>query len=336
MPTITFYSADQTDIERFQTLLPAPDYQLEFVGDAISQQHSNPDSEVISMFVSDNITSEVMDRYPKLKLIATRSTGFDHIDLEAARERGITVTNVPRYGESTVAEFTFALLLSLSRKIRESEEAVREGRVDFKELTGFDLHGKTFGIIGSGKIGQHAAMIAKGFGMEVIAYDPYPNQQKADEIGFSYVSLDELSKQSDVISLHAPATPQTKHIVDSAFLGGVKSSALLVNTARGELVDTTALVAALGHNKIAGAALDVLEHEALLQTENAVTAAGQVQDNETAQTVLDILALKAMPNVLITPHNAFNTTEAIDRIRRTTAQNIQDFYKGETPNKIEG
>jgi D-lactate dehydrogenase len=336
MAIITFYSANQTDQQRFRELLRGLEHQVEFADGPLSHQHSNADSEVISMFVSDNITAEVMDRFPKLKLLATRSTGYDHIDLQAAKERGIVVTNVPRYGEVTVAEFTFALLLNLSRKTRESEAAIRVGQVVSEELRGFDLHGKTFGIIGSGKIGQHAALIAKGFGMEVVAYDPYPNQQKADEIGFRYVDLGTLAASSDVISLHAPATPKTHHIVDSNFLKGVKSSALLVNTARGELIDTTALVAALGAGTLAGAALDVLEHEELLQTANAVAAAQEAQDNKTGQTVLDILALKAMPNVIITPHNAFNTYEAVDRIRQTTAQNIIDFYKGSTPNNVEG
>lgn len=336
MAIITFYSADQTDQARFRELFKDSEHQIEFVEESLSQGHSNPESTVISMFVSDNVTAEVMDRFPKLQLIATRSTGFDHIDLKAAKQRGITVTNVPRYGESTVAEFTFALVLSISRRVRECQTAIEHGQVNVHELQGFDLEGKTFGIIGSGKIGQHAAKIAKGFGMNVLAYDPFPNQQKADEIGFTYVELSELAASSDVISLHAPSTDKTYHIVDSAFLGGVKSSALLVNTARGELVDTTALVAALGSGKLQGAALDVLEHEAYLQAANAAQAAQQAQDNSVAQIVLDLLALKAMPNVLLTPHNAFNTYEAVDRIRSTTAQNIIDFYKGNTPNNVEG
>jgi len=336
MAIITFYSADQNDQKRFRELFADTEHRIEFVDGPLSQEHSNSDTTCISMFVSDNITAEVMDRFPKLQLIATRSTGFDHIDLKAAKERSITVTNVPRYGEATVAEFTFALLLSLSRKVKESEAAVQHGVVDSVQLRGIDLYGKTFGIIGSGKIGQHAAMIAKGFGMDVIAYDPFPNQQKADEIGFRYVALTELAKTSDIISLHAPATDQTYHIVDSNFLAGVKSSALLLNTARGELVDTTALVAALGSGKLAGVGLDVLEHEQYLQAANAARAAQQSQDNGTAQIVLDLLALKGMPNVLLTPHNAFNTYEAVDRIRQTTAQNIIDFYKGKTPNNVEG
>jgi D-lactate dehydrogenase len=336
MAIITFYSADQTDQARFRELFKDTEHQIEFVEEPLSQGHSNPDATTISMFVSDNITAEVLDKFPKLKLLATRSTGFDHIDLVAAKERGITVTNVPRYGETTVAEFTFALILTLSRKIRESLAAVHNGNVNVYELQGFDLYGKTFGIIGSGKIGQHAAAIAKGFGMDVIAYDPHPNQQKANEIGFTYVDISELAKRSDIISLHAPATEETYHIVDSDFLAGVKSSALLMNTARGELVDTTALVAALGSGKLAGAALDVVEHEEYLQSANAVRAAQQSQNNSTAQIVLDLLALKAMPTVIVTPHNAFNTYEAVDRIRSTTARNIIDFYKGETPNKVEG
>ncbi len=332
MAFISIYDTDATDKQRFTELLSGSEHQFKLLDEQVSLKNSNPETEVISIFVNDNVTREIMESMPKLKLIATRSTGFDHIDLEAAREKGITVTNVPRYGEQTVAEFTFALLLTLSRKIIAARASILEGDIDMPALAGFDLQGKTIGIIGTGRIGQHAIAIAKGFGMNVIAYDLYPNQKAAEELGFTYVELSELAGQSDVISLHAPATAETHHLVDSDFLGRVKSRAVLVNTARGELIDTTALVRALSDNKLAGAALDVLEHEELLRVK-----AADIHEKispELAQAIVDTAALKSMENVILTPHAAFNTHEAVDRIRQTTIQNIIDFYKGETPNKV--
>ncbi len=332
MAIISFYDTDTTDKQRFTELLSGSEHEYELNSESISLQNSNSEAEVISIFVHNNVTREVIESMPKLKLIATRSTGFDHIDLEAAREKGITVTNVPRYGEQTVAEFTFALLLTVSRKVLEAQASIVENAVDLSTLAGFDLQGKTIGIVGTGRIGQHAITIAKGFGMNVIAYDLYPNQKAADEMGFTYVGLAELAEQSDVISLHAPATPETHHLVDSGFLKRVKSHAVLVNTARGELVDTSALVAALSKNQLAGAALDVLEHEELLHTK-----ASELHEKispELAQAIVDVAALKTMDNVILTPHTAFNTVEAVDRIRQTTVQNIIDFYKGETPNRV--
>lgn len=326
MTTITFYSTTPVDQQRFAELFAGTDFQCEFVSGSIDHQHSNADAAVISIFVGDQVTAEIMDSMPKLKLIATRSTGFDHIDLEAAQQRGITVVTVPRYGETTVAEYTFALLLSLSRKIAAGQQAITTGTVDTNALCGFDLHDKTIGLIGTGKIGLHVAMIAKGFGMNIIAYDPYPNEAKAQEIGFEYIPLETLAERSDVLSLHAPATPENHHLVDSTFLKRVKSSAVLINTARGELVDTAALLQHLQSMAIGGAGLDVLEYEAHLK--------GSVDESD--PNVQIVRALQALPNVILTPHNAFNTHEAVDRIRQTTAQNIIDFYKGKTPNKVEG
>lgn len=335
MALLTFYSVHANEEQRFTELLQGTDQTFELVRDELSLKNSNPDAVVISIFADCEVTAQIMDAMPKLKLIATRTTGYDHIDLKAAAERGITVVNVPAYGEETVAEFAFALLLTLSRRMRESMQAVTEAEVNTEELCGFDLGGKTFGIVGCGRIGQHAARIANGFGMEVIAFDPYPNQEKAQQIGYTYVELPELMQRSDVISLHAPLTPDNHHIINADMLAKAKPTAVVVNTARGELIDTTALVQALGHNKLAGAALDVLEFEALLQRTKVVAASAEGVNADEAQSVLDILSLRSMPNVVLTPHNAFNTREAVDRIRQTTIQNITDYFKGKTPNKIE-
>lgn len=335
MATVTFYNVSATDEQRFSQLLKDYDLDYELVPGAFDNTHSKPDTQVISIFASDIVSREAMDGLPNLKLIATRTTGFDHIDLAAAKEKSITVVNVPRYGESTVAEYTFALLLALSRKLAPTFSQMGTGAIDVPSLQGFDLAGKTLGVVGTGRIGQHAIKIAKGFGMEVIAFDLRPKEDVAKNLGFQYVSLNEIAEKSDVITLHAPGTPETHHMVDSSFLGRVKSSSVLVNTARGELVDTTALVQALSHGKLAGAALDVLEHEELLRGTEAINAAAKPVTADQAQAVLDILSLKAMPQVILTPHNAFNTAEALDRIRQTTVQNIIDFYQGETPNKVE-
>jgi len=335
MALITFYSVHANEEQRFTELLQGTEQTFELKSEELGLQNSNPDAVVISIFADSKVSAKVMDTMPNLKLIATRTTGYDHIDLKAATERGITVVNVPAYGEETVAEYAFALLLTLSRKVREAASAVSVAQVDTAALCGFDLGGKTFGVVGCGRIGQHAARIAKGFGMDVIAYDPYPNQEKAQEIGFTFVDLPELMQRSDVISLHAPATKENHHLINAEALAHTKPTAVLVNTARGELLDTTALVQALSNNTLAGAALDVLEFEALLQRDNAIKAAAEAISHEEAQAVLDILSLRAMPQVVITPHNAFNTREAVDRIRQTTIQNITDYFKGHTPNKIE-
>ncbi|MGF7228425.1 MAG: NAD(P)-dependent oxidoreductase [Candidatus Saccharibacteria bacterium] len=332
MAMLTFYGIDETDRQRFTEMLAKTKHTYELFAEPLSLTNSNPDAEVISIFASNNVTRALIEHMPKLKLIATRSTGFDHIDLQAAEDHDISVVTVPRYGEQTVAEFTFALLLGLSRKLVSARQSALDGHIDIQELQGFDLFGKTFGIIGTGHIGQHVAEIARGFGMKIIAHDAYPNDAAAKEIGFGYVSLHELAAQSDIISLHTPSTPETHHLVDKAFLERVKSRCVLINTARGELVDTTALVQALGSHKLAGAALDVMERETLLhETAEAIQAELSVK---TAQAIVDILALKAMPNVILTPHVAFNTSEAVDRIRQTTVQNIIDFYDGATPNIV--
>ena len=333
MAFITFYNVNTTDQQRFQSLLADTEHHFEFVDGPLSHKNLNPKSQVIAIFVSDVVTREVLDHLPNLQLIVCRSTGFDHVDLKAAAEKGVAVATVPSYGENTVAEYAFGLLLDLSRKITLARQAVQAGDIDITALQGFDLHGKTFGIIGSGRIGQHAAHIARGFGMTVLAYDPYPNVDKAHEIGFDYVTLDELAARSDIISLHAPSTPGNHHLVDTDFLQKLRPSAVLINTARGELVDTVALAAALKQKALAGCALDVLEHEELLRA-STPKQSGQ-QSSEVKGIAAAIATLKTLPQVIITPHNAFNTYEAIDRIRQTTAQNIIDFYQGKIPNKVE-
>jgi D-lactate dehydrogenase len=308
------------------------DHRWEFVTESLSADNIDPLTEVISVFISSKVTAELLDKLPNLKLIACRSTGFNNIDMAAAEARGVTVTNVPTYGEKTVAEYAFLLLLALLRKL---QQTLANTYTDSTQLRGVDIFGKTLGIIGTGHIGQHTIQIAKGFGMDVIAYDAFPNDVTAEELGFRYVSLEELSEQSDVVSLHVPFLPETKHMINTDFLARMKPSAVIVNTARGELVDTLALIEALKDNRIAGVALDVLEGEHLLHLEEEMALLRSPHPPSEALThSVQLLALQRMPNVIITPHNAFNTIEAIQRINHATTQNIIDYWYGDAPNKV--
>lgn len=281
---------------------------------------------ILGVFVESKVDAALLAALPNLKCIATLSTGFDHIDLKAAAARGIVVSSVPNYGEKTVAEYAFALLLALSRKICEGRYRVREeGKFTLDGLRGFDLAEKTIGVVGTGRIGQHAVRIAKGFGMNVVAFDIYKNEAFAKEANFPYAPLEELLAKSDVVSLHVPATPETYHLINAKNLPLVKRGAYLINTARGPAVETPALVEALKTGALAGAGLDVIEEEGVLKSDGTT--------GHSDATLKAIQELLAMPNVIITPHNAFNSREAFLRILDTTILNIVNFTKG-TPSNV--
>lgn len=273
---------------------------------------SDPQAEVLSIFINSKVDASVMQRFPNLKLVATRSTGFDHIDLDYCRANNINVCNVPRYGEQTVAEYAFALMLTISRRVAQGVSRLQNDKAFNQEsLRGFDLENKTLGVIGTGKIGQHAIKIAKGFGMNVIAFDVYPNQAFADQMDFPYKTLDEVLEQSDVLTLHAPYNKSTHHMINTENISKIKKGAVLVNTARGGLVEPKALLSALDSGILASAGIDVWEDEHTL-----------FQD-EVAQKLIN------HPKMVPTPHNAFNTIEALHRILDTTADNIQKNSQGE-------
>ncbi len=201
--------------------------------------------DIAGVFMDSPVDAAVIAALPELKFITTLSTGFDHIDLAAAAARGISVSSVPAYGENTVAEFAFALILALSRKIREASARVKtEHKFTTDGLTGFDLAGKTIGVVGTGRIGKHAVHMAKGFGMNVVAYDVYHDDAFAKEMGFPYLSLEDLLKTSDIITVHAPYLPSTHHLINSGNIGLVKKGAYIINTARGAIVETAAIVSA--------------------------------------------------------------------------------------------
>lgn len=331
MALIYFYDSTTLDEKQLSEGIDQSDHSCIFVREHITLENLDPETEVISVFVSSTVTIEMLQRLPKLKLIACRSTGYNNIPLAATVSHGVDVVNVPSYGENTVAEYTFGLLLALTRKLVVS---IQEPETAPEMLMGVDLYGKTLGIIGTGRIGQKVIEIANGFSMKVIAYDVFPRAELAAELGFSYVELKDVFEQSDVVSLHAPYLPSTHHIVDRGQMKSMKKSAVIINTARGELVDTRALCDALHSGEIAGAALDVVEGESLLHLDESILRQEKDGHSDTSQYAAELLELKHLPNVILTPHNAFNTDGAIGRINLATIQNIKDFYIGKLPNKV--
>jgi D-lactate dehydrogenase len=291
-----------------------------------------PELDVVSVFIRSKVDAAVLDRLPNLKLLATRSTGYDHIDIEEAQRRGVAVANVPIYGENTVAEHTFALILSLTRNIHRAH--IRTMRSDFslEGLRGFDLKGKTLGVVGAGHIGLHVVKMAKGFGMKVLAFDVQRNPFLAEVMGFDYASFDELLAASDIVTLHAPYNPATHHLIDRGALEKMKRGALLINTSRGGLVDTEALVWALDAGILGGVGLDVLEGEELVSEEAEILASGE--STETLATLLRSHILVRREDVVITPHIAFYSREAVQRIINTTVENIIAFIEGRPQNLV--
>lgn len=290
------------------------------------------DAECVSVFIYSRVTEKFLEGLPALRMIATRSTGFDHIDLEACRRKGIAVCNVPTYGENSVAEHTFALILMLSRKVHKSYVQVREGHVELAGLTGFDLQGKTIGVIGAGRIGLHVIRIARGFGMTVLASDVRRDPFLADLLNFTYADLSRLLAESDIVTLHCPLTAETRHLLGRDQFGRMKRGALLINTARGGLVDTEALVEALDSGQLSGAGLDVLEGEELIKEEKQLLY--ERQNVERLRTAVRNRLLLGREDVVFTPHNAFNSREALLRILDTTLANLEAFWAGQPINRV--
>ncbi|MBN1608078.1 MAG: hydroxyacid dehydrogenase [Polyangiaceae bacterium] len=288
--------------------------------------------EVLSPFITSPVGPDELEQLPALRLICTRSTGFDHIDLAAVHARGICVCNVPVYGDNTVAEHTFALILSLSRRLRRTYDRVGHDELRVSDLEGFDLRGKTLGIIGTGHIGLRVAQIARGFSMRVVAYDPYEQPLLADVVGFSYLGFDSVLGEADIVTLHCPYRQETHHLLDTSAFAAMKRGALLINTARGGLVDTSALVDALHSGRIGGAGLDVLEHESMILDEDHARAG--LMDMESMRATVLNHHLLSRDNVVFTPHVGFNSREANERIFLTTAESIGAFYAGTPINRV--
>jgi D-lactate dehydrogenase len=302
------------------------------------------DVEVLSVFITERIDDAFLDDHPLIRLIATRSTGCDHIDLDACEQRGITVANVGNYGENTVAEHTFALILALSRRLRDSEQAVRTGRFSRERLRGFDLRDRTLGVVGAGRVGLHVIRIGMGFGMRVLAFDEAPHPFYSDLLDFRYVSFEELMRESHVITLHVPLTRSTRHMINRASLAICRPGLLLINTARGGLIDTRALLEALDSGKVAGVGLDVVEDERVFRggatkilsqkiAERVRSAATTMVRETSPQRVAEFSKLVAhnqllnRPEVVLTPHVAFNSYEAMERLTGLTVENINTYLR---------
>lgn len=319
---ISFFELETWEKEIFQKALPKQ--KLVFDPKPLTSRNmsKHKDSDVLVVFVFSRITKKILDGLPKVKYIATMSTGFDHIDLDETEKRGIKVSNVPFYGQNTVAEHAFALLQSLNRHIVEAVRRTRGQKFDYKGLMGRDLAGKTIGILGTGNIGQHMIRYANAFDMKVIAYDKFKSPELAKKLNFKYVSLNVLCKSADFISLHLPLVEGTHHIIGEDKFSMMKKSAIIVNTGRGPLIDTKALISALNKKKIGGAALDVLELEDDLRKE-AKMASSTFVNPKRLHALVKNHALLNNPNVIVTPHLAFYTKEAVMRIMDTTALNIK-------------
>jgi D-lactate dehydrogenase len=276
----------------------------------------------ICIFVNDRADRPCLEALAKLgvKHIALRCAGFNCIDVAAAKELGLSVTRVPAYSPYAVAEHAVALLLALNRKIPRASNRVHDLNFSLNGLVGFDLHGKTAGIFGTGKIGRITAQILRGFGMRVLAFDPFPSPDWAKQYGIEYTDAKTLARECEVISLHTPLTPETHHIVRRETLELMKPGAILINVSRGALIDTTALIEGLKSGRVGGVGLDVYEEEEGVFFEDL---SGQIlQDDELAR-------LLTFPNVLITAHQAFLTQEALAEIARVTVANLVAFGRGE-------
>lgn len=276
------------------------------------------------IFVNDRADAESLALLAEagVRHLALRCAGYNNVDLDAAREHGITVTRVPGYSPHAVAEHTLALLLSLNRRIHRAYNRVRELNFSLSGLVGFDLHGKTAGVLGTGKTGALVAQIFRGFGMEVLAHDPYPQEEWAASFGITYAPVEALLAKADVVSLHLPLTPQTKHLINAERVAQMKAGAYLLNVSRGALVDTRAVIEALKSGQLGGVALDVYEEEEGIFFEDL---SGDVLQDD------DLARLLTFPNVLITSHQAFLTREALQEIARVTTENLRRILRDDTP-----
>lgn len=307
-------------------------YTVALHSEPLSEHNRETNASVLVLFIDSTVKKNDLAFFPELKCITTMSTGYDHVDLAAARKKGILVCNVPTYGSNTVAEHTFALILGLTRKLFDSVKRVKEGNYDFHGLRGTDLMGKTLGIVGTGNIGAHVAKMSQGFEMQVVAYDLKPNKALAKKLGFTYVTLPQLLKQSDIVTLHAPLLKSTHHLINIKNIVLMKKGALLINTARGALIDPEALLKALTSGKLSGAGLDVLEDENLLQHFEDVMRCGNTACKLKTSLINNLLI--DHPNTIVTPHNAFNSTEALQRIIDVTVENIRQASAGTPQNLV--
>ena len=319
---VLFYDIKSYDKELFKKFGKDYNIEMKFLKGKLNEESADLTKgyEIVCAFANDTINKEVIDILAEngVKLLAMRCAGYNNISLKDIQGR-FKVVRVPAYSPYSIAEYTMGMILALNRKIHKAYVRTREGNFSISGLMGFDLNGKTAGIIGAGKIAQILIKILKGFGMRVIAYDPYPNYEKAKELGFEFVDLDTLYKESDIISLNCPLTKETQYMINRNSMAKMKDGVMIVNTGRGMLIDSADLIEALKDKKVGAAALDVYEEEAEYFFEDLSDKV--IED--------DILGrLLSFHNVLITSHQAYFTQEAVEAITKTTLDNIQDFIDG--------
>jgi D-lactate dehydrogenase len=344
---IYFVEVESSERQFFESELA--EHELHFVS---TLEEVEADAEIVSPFIYSRIDEPFLRGHAAVRLIATRSTTHDHLELESCAKRNVTMCIVPSYGDNVVAEHTFALLLAVARRLRESMSLEDDSRFSYEALRGFELRSKTFGIIGTGRIGLHTVRIARSFGMNVIAYDIRPRPEQAQELGFRCVSLDELLTASDIISLHANLNPSSYHILDREAFAKCRRGVVIINTARGKLIDTNALIEALEHGIVGGAGLDVLGEESVMRRRAEQIISDQIvqklrepterlkvgaRDAHRAKEIEKLMRLRSLllrPEVVCTPHTAFNCVEAIERINCVTVENIKAFVAGTPINTL--
>ncbi|MGE0206465.1 MAG: NAD(P)-dependent oxidoreductase [Candidatus Babeliales bacterium] len=312
-----------------------PHDELLFFANPLPEKIPNTikDADVLSIFICSQVDAAILQQFSKLSFIAVRATGYNNVDIKVAQKRGIKVCNVPYYASQTVGEFTFALLLSLSRKInRAYYHVVYERSFSMDSLQGFDLEGKTLGVVGTGNIGKQVIRIAKAFAMNIIACDARPDTAYAQQMGFAYCSYQELCAQADIITFHVPLIKETKHMFNKETLPWLKKGIYIINTARGGIIQTDALVQGLEQGIIAGAGLDVVEEECYMRNPAAVLT--HHADAHEYKVMLENDYLIHHPRVIITPHIAFNSREAVERLIKTTIENIKGWHAGTPCNLI--
>ena len=324
MTQVIVFDTKSYDREALQHASTGYDIRWRFMEHRLSAETAvaAQDARAVCTFVNDRLDRPCLEALAKLGVrhVALRCAGFNSIDLPAAKELGFSVTRVPAYSPYAVAEHAIALLLALNRKIPRANNRVHDLNFALNGLVGFDLHGKTAGILGTGKIGRVAAQILRGFGMRVLAYDPFPSAEWAQRHGVKYTDPRTIARECEVISLHTPLTPETHHIIRRETLELVKPGTILINVSRGALIDTKALIEALKTGRLGGVALDVYEEEEGVFFEDL---SGQILHDD------DLARLLTFPNVLITAHQAFLTNEALAEIARVTTANLAAFAKGE-------
>jgi D-lactate dehydrogenase len=307
------------------------------IGETDGIPDSIKDCDVLSIFVNSRLTASMIDSMPNLKHIALRSTGYDHVDLAHANLKGIVVSYVPHYGSQTVAEHTFALILTLSRKIHAMHGLLRtSGEMDVTAHEGFDLAGKTIGVVGTGAIGKRVCEIAHGFRMKIVAFDLYPDEAFAAQYGITYLPLTDVLAAANIVTLHVPATTENYHLLNEGSLAHLKHGAYVINTARGSLIDTVALIHTLKSGQAGGAGLDVYEGEEFLKDELKLVDSREELNMQIWRAFAAEHELLDMQNVVMTPHMAFNTKEAKREITETTLENVTSWQAGNTKYTVKG